>query len=125
MSKYANVSLRATDNIINKIMSPPNAWQEAVRYIFHGKKASQQKGCPKCAFLGLCEEGFVTGISRGKYTNSKLNKHYAIKAVEHIRKTKNSSISSKKLWTIVAKGKKHNEQMDVVLALINKGYITI
>ena len=32
------------------------------------------------AFLGLCEEGLVKGIPAGKYSASKDNKQYAVRA---------------------------------------------
>jgi len=39
------------------------------------------KGCPRGAFLELCEAGMIKGIASGKYTRSKRNKEYAIDAV--------------------------------------------
>ncbi|WP_434751377.1 DUF6979 family protein [Paenibacillus amylolyticus] len=45
---------------------------------------AQRKGCPKNAFLGLCEEGLVHNIVSGRYTErsgSQKNKNYAVKAV--------------------------------------------
>jgi hypothetical protein len=41
---------------------------------------SRKKDCPRGAFLGLCEEGLVKGIPAGKYTASKDNKAYAVRA---------------------------------------------
>jgi len=125
MNKYAEAALRATDNIVKKRMEPLAAWQEAVSYVFPEKEASQKKGCPRGTFLGLCEEGYIIGVKRGNYTNSKLNKQYAIDAVEYIRKNKNYPISPNELWVKIVKNKKHNEQMSVVLALIKSGAITV
>ena len=125
MSKYAEAALRATDSIVKKRLEPLDARQEAVSYVFPGKEASQKKGCPKGAFLGLCEEGYIPGVKRGNYTNSKLNKQYAIDAVEYLRRNKNFPISANDLWLKIVKNKKHNEQMSVVLALIKSGAITV
>jgi hypothetical protein len=44
--------------------------------------SAQKKGCPRGAFLGLCEEGLVKGIPAGNYTTSKDNKAYAVRAAE-------------------------------------------
>ncbi len=125
MSKYAEAALRANYSIVKKRMEPLAAWQEAVSYVFPGKEASQKKGCPKGAFLGLCEEGYITGVKKGNYTNSKLNKQYAIDAVEYLRINKSYPISANDLWLKIVKNKKHNEQMSVVLALIKSGAITV
>lgn len=39
--------------------------------VIFGESTSQRKGCPKGVYLGLCEEGLVKGIPKGKYTKSK------------------------------------------------------
>ena len=44
--------------------------------------SAQKKGCPRGAFLGLCEDGLVKGIPAGNYTVSKDNKAYAVRAAE-------------------------------------------
>jgi hypothetical protein len=49
---------------------PVIAWKNAAVSTFPEKKSAQTKGCPKGAFLGLCEEGLVTGVVRGRYTRS-------------------------------------------------------
>lgn len=84
------------------------------------------KGCPKSAFLGLCEEGLVRGIPRGSYTTSKKNKAYAIAGVELLKE--NPSLSDKPLvlWRqIYGAPASHNHQMDVVCALWNAGLIVV
>ncbi|MED1724504.1 hypothetical protein P4V06_17235 [Brevibacillus parabrevis] len=73
--------------------SPLEAWERASIHIFGAGTASQKKGCPKSAFLGLCEEGFVRGIEPGSYTTSVDNKAYALQAVEWLKK--NPSLSPK------------------------------
>ena len=49
--------------------------------MFGEATTAQIKGCPKNAFLGLCEEGLVVDIEKGYYTErstSHKNKDYAI-----------------------------------------------
>lgn len=125
---YSKVALQAINYITLSAMAPPEAWQLAAKDIFKNNSTSIKKGCPKNAFLGLCEEGLVKGVEKGKYTRSDLNKTYAIKAVE-VLKERSKEYKPRELWIEVLKRrggdvkKVHNSQMDVVLALWNRGLI--
>ena len=79
---------------------------------------ARKKGCPRGAFLGLCEEGLVKGIPAGRYTSSKDNKVYAVRAAALLMEGK-QSWSTTALWREVTNDpeRTHNSQMDVVLAL--------
>jgi hypothetical protein len=106
-------------------MTDPLAqWKQAVATIFPMSVESQKKGCPRSAFLGLCEAGYVRGIASGKYTTSQDNKAYAIRAIE-ILQSGYKPQSAKELWLQVMNGRKkaHNSQADVVLALWDEGLI--
>lgn len=109
---------------------PSDAWDQATTSIWGGGTSSQVKSCPKNAFLGLCEAGKVREIKSGKYTRSRKNKKYAVKAADMLKA--NSSIvrlGEMGLWRKVMKSlgealdKVHNQQMDVVLTLFQKGLI--
>ncbi len=85
---------------------------------------ARKKGCPRGAFLGLCEEGLVKGIPAGHYTASRDNKAYAVRAAALLaERTQTWSIGS--LWRAVTDDpeKIHNSQMDIVLALWKNGLI--
>lgn len=98
-------------------------WSWAVKEIFE-TKSSQEKSCPKNTFLGLCEEGLVKGVPKGNYTKSVKNKEYALKAVAILKKNTPTIFSPKELWEQLELGdKKHNSQMDVVLALWEVGLL--
>ena len=104
--------------------SPAKRWQSAVEKVYPTSVTAQKKGCPRGAFLGLCEEGLVKGIPAGQYTTSKDNKAYVVRAAELLIEGKQKwSISE--LWQAVTDNpeKKHNSQMDVVLALWKNGLI--
>ncbi len=104
--------------------SPAKRWQSAVERVYPTSVSAQKKGCPRGAFLGLCEEGLVKGIPAGNYTVSKDNKAYAVHAAELLIESKQKwSISE--LWRAVTDDpeKTHNSQMDVVLALWKNGLI--
>ena len=93
-------------------------WNTVAEELFDSR-TSQNKGCPRSTFLGLCEEGLVKGVSKGNYkSNSTINKNHGIEAVDFLKKNKIEFISSKDLWSkLNVSGKSHNSQMDVVLAL--------
>ena len=84
--KYGKSALRAVELIRNNyINDPKEAWEKSTIEIFGKGSASQQKGCPRGAFLGLCEEGMVKGVPAGDYCTSQKNKTYAIKAVNLLK----------------------------------------
>ena len=85
---------------------------------------ARKKGCPRGAFLGLCEEGLVKDIPPGNYTASKANKAYAVRAAALLTEG-TQSWSRSALWQAVTKdgGKQESGQIDVVLALWNNDLI--
>ena len=125
MSKYGKVAGMAADDA-RLGGAPKDAWGRAAERVFPNQKPSQDKSCPRCAFLGLAEEGLVVGIPRGKYTNSTHNKRYAIRAVELLREQPHLSDVPRSLWRLVVQeepnpNKVHNDQMDVVVSLWKNG----
>lgn len=66
MGKYGDAAIKATKLYCDRsVPSPNSAWEKAVREVFEST-SSQQKGCPRCAYLGLCEEGEVFGCSKAR-----------------------------------------------------------
>ncbi len=115
-NKYGQTAIKAVE-IHKTINCPKEAWKQAALEEMSSQSA-QVKGCPKSAFLGLCETGFVKGIPKGDYTRSKKNKIYAIDAINILKRDGNLSLSAIELWEMINKnGISHNSQMDVVLAL--------
>ena len=124
--KYGQAAVLATQHYCSgAACSPPAAWALAVSEIFPNSMSSQDKGCPKGAFLGLCEDGFVAGIPQGSYTKSRLNKGYAIGAVDLLRADPDLCHDADALWdrVIERSSKTPNSQMDVVLSLWLAGLI--
>jgi hypothetical protein len=124
INEYGDVAIRAVEKIRTG-GSPGAAWDEAAREVFPGRVHRQKKGCPRGAFLGLCDEGLVRGVPAGTYTRSIDNKAYALRAVELLRSTPElASRGRRTLWNRVdAKAASHNSQMDVVLALHQNGLL--
>jgi hypothetical protein len=102
-----------------------DAWEEAVGRIFPDSPSSRAKNCPRCAFLGLCEEGLVRGVAKGSYTRSKLNKRYAVSAARKLRDRPALADDPDQLWQLVVEGaeKVENSQMDVVVTLWKRGLL--
>ncbi|MBU8712466.1 MULTISPECIES: DUF6979 family protein [Brevibacillus] len=124
MGKYGDTALMTMKLVESQEASSPlEAWERASIHMFGAGTASQKKGCPKSAFFGLCEEGFVRGIEPGSYTTSVDNKAYALQAVEWLKKNPSLSPKPTQLWKALHIPKSHNNQMDVVLSLWNHGYI--
>jgi hypothetical protein len=126
INEYGDVAVRAVEKIRGGISASPGAaWDEAAREAFPGRVHRQKKGCPRGAFLGLCDEGLVRDVPAGTYTKSIDNKAYALRAVELLRSAPELAAQGRRaLWRRVeAKARSHNSQMDVVLALHRKGLL--
>ena len=126
MSKYGTIAVRAAKRVREENgLCPISAWKTSAEDIFPEQKASQEKGCPRNAFLGLAEEGLIRGVPPGRYTRSLDNKDYALEAVKLLRISPDLSDDPKQLWECVMHGrnKQHNGQMDVAIALWKNGDI--
>lgn len=131
MNNYGVVAVRAVQVICDSNVEPLAAWQKVASEVFGGgtwTQRKQRKGCPKNAFLGLCETGLVKGITKGSYSErsgSQKNKNYAIQAVQILRDKPELSDDKRGLWREVMNGVEmsHNSQMDVVLSLWNNNMI--
>jgi hypothetical protein len=123
-NKYGDVAVMVAGQTNSDEWQPKEQWESAAATLFPNSPTSQRKACPKGAFLGLCEEGLVRGIPPGRYTSSKDNKGYAIRAVKLLRDG-HASTQPQELWSAVVNGaqKAHNSQMDVVIALWEHGFI--
>nr|WP_146181411.1 hypothetical protein [Aeromonas sp. HMWF016] len=109
----------------DKDLSPNEAWSAGV--LEHiASQSGRIKGCPKGSFLGLCSADRVIGINPGNYTRSIYNRDYAITAVEILKQSEHK-MSAPELWDrVMAVHEKNivsNHQMEVVLALWDKGMI--
>ncbi|MGY3923920.1 hypothetical protein LA366_06420 [Aeromonas jandaei] len=123
---YGKVAVAAARMCENDTLNPCDAWFLAVQ---GASLSSQKKSCPRGAFLGLCSEGLVRGVSKGSYSRSVLNRGYAVTAVEILQTLDGQRLDRNGLWdAVMAKTEKqirHNNQMDVVLALWDKQLIDL
>jgi hypothetical protein len=117
-NRYGEAALMAARQGSPGNASPAVRWESAMNKLYPTSPTSRKKGSPRGAFLGLCEEGLVKGIPAGRYAATADNKDYAVRAVALLAdETKNWSTSA--LWRAVTNDpeKKHNSQMDIVMAL--------
>lgn len=89
------------------------AWFKAAEEII-ASRSSREKSCPRGAFLGLFS------------TCNGLNAAYAKRAIEILRTYFSKGFTATALWKAIGNlDKSHNQQMDVVLSLWDKGYIKL
>lgn len=83
MGQYGQAAVDAV-NLFKKrrAKNPNDAWDQATRSF---PTSSQEKSCPRDAFLGLCSTRYVRGVSAGSYTRSQKNKLYATKAADMLK----------------------------------------
>lgn len=126
MNKYAQVAVNTVEAFkINPNIAVIETWDQQAAIIFGEEISLNRQGCAKSAFLGLCEEGAIVGIPKGNYTKSILNKEYALKAVEYLRKN-NKKISAIGLWRAIGLGgKTHNQQIDVINELFRREMLNL
>jgi len=120
MNKYGQAAITAvTLYTSGSVSSPVAAWEIASSELFGVGTPAQKKACPRNAFLGLCESGLVRGVPKGQYTSSQDNKRYVLEAVRMLRSAPADTTDGTRLWELVMRGerKRHNSQMNVVIAL--------
>ena len=124
-SQYGRTAIRATSHLQSGAESCPQAaWAQAAEKVILSLE-SRKKVCPRSTFLGLCSAGLVRKVPAGDYIDMSGNPQYAIKAVQVLDKCPELAQSPGKLWIKVVgpDGPVHNSQIDVVIALWNKGLI--
>jgi len=128
MNQFGEMAIRAVELFNSrKVNTPKDAWEEAANKVI-ASRSVRMKGCPKNAFLALCSEGKIRGIPAGNYTRSRKNREYALEALKILSNYPefNNRLG---LWKGVlqtlgeSEEKKHNGQMDVVIALWSTGYV--
>jgi hypothetical protein len=119
MSKHGEAAVIAARRLSNgKDTDPVSAWRIATKIVFPSSEPLQTKGCPKGAFLGLCNEGLILGLAAGDYSKPTKNGAYAVQAIEILRQNRFIASQPDLLWKKVAGNTKTaNHQMDVVVGL--------
>ena len=116
MIKYRDAAVYAVELILAG-EGPLEAWEKATKKFFPSSTNLRDKGCPKGAFLGLCNEGLIRGIPAGNYARSTKNGGYAVKAVEILKQNRFLVSQLDMLWKKIAPTISHNHQLEVVVGL--------
>ena len=126
MNLYGKTAVKAVE-LFAYTHDIKKAWTEAVQE-FTNSHSARVKECPKNTFFGQCYAGQIKGISiqppQGKKSK---NAEYAILAIHLLKKDMSWANKKAELWAeiqkIIGEEKKHNSQLDVVIALWNEGLI--
>lgn len=118
MIKYREAAVYAVELITTDDGDEPTvAWEKSTKKFFPSSTNLQDKGCPKGAFLGLCNQGLIKGIAPGNYAKATKNGDYAIKAVDILKKNRFLVSQPDMLWKKIAPTISHNHQLEVVIGL--------
>lgn len=105
---------------------PLQAWQLTINHMRLAVSTSR-KCCAKYAFLGLCQRGLVRNVVPcGCHIRIGANGQYAIDAARILIQSgiRPTQFIQTALWARVPNhAKTHNQQMDVVISLWNRGLI--
>jgi len=118
-TQYGRAAVKATELLTaGKYESPEYAWNEAIK-CFTKSVESQQKVCPKGAYLGLCNVGLVKGVAPDEPpVDITINGAYAAKiALAIIANPKLAKTTKAELWKYAETDVGENGQVGVVLAL--------
>ncbi|MCB1599310.1 MAG: hypothetical protein R3F18_18390 [Lysobacterales bacterium] len=132
MSKYGDTALRAVELAMTTGCTASDAWNAAASEMFANSPSSQEKVCPREAFLGLVDASLIVGLNPEAVTTNRagVNREYVVAAAKLL--ISNPALADSgpaQLWrtTLATVGadldKVHNRQMDVVLALWEAGRI--
>ena len=130
MSKYGAAAVRATQLHGEGALSIDDAWRRAANEIFPDSAETRRKSCPWVAYRGLCSAGLVRGVARTQAGDraEDANATYAVTAAHLLAAEPELAAGGPvKLWRRVMEelglnpSKRHNRQMDVVLALWTSG----
>ncbi|WP_260862783.1 DUF6979 family protein [Citrobacter sp. Marseille-Q6884] len=120
MTKYTDAALLTADRCLG--MDKPDVkrvWAYTIQEL-----NAYDEGCPRNAFIGLCEEGMVKGIPSGCYGLRKDNKNkgYAVAAANLI--LSGHEVDNNAIWQQVTSGYvQPHDQVNIVIALHDAGLL--
>ena len=119
--QYGRTAVKAVEYVRASGFPPIDAWKMAAAEEIDNEN-SRKKGCPRSAFICLCEAGLVDGVSTRAGGG---REQYASIAVERLRTDHQlSRLSPNALWKRTIGGhRSHQSEMNVVLALWHQGFI--
>jgi hypothetical protein len=134
MGKYGTAAVRATQLYEEGAPSMHAAWRRAANEVFPDSLESRKKSCPWGALDGVCRAGLVRGVAPAAPDDvaEGANATYAVTAAHLLAADPALAAGGPlKLWRRVMEelgldpSKRHNGQMDVVLALWTSGALSV
>lgn len=123
MGEFGNTAVKAARRLQDdKNLCPEKAWNKAISEA-NLSRSSQEKGCPKSAFLGLCRKGLIVKTGPYDKLDESKNGDYAVIACEILIAKQNRPLPTQKaLWEKVFQNLNlssisQNGQLDVVFSL--------
>lgn len=114
MTKYTDAAVTTAKRCQDRKVPDIKAeWCKAIKEL-----QAYDEGCPRCAFIGLCEEGMVKGIEPGNYGLREPNKNkiYAIAAAKLV--LSGHEPDHRAIWQKVTGADiRAHDQVHIVLAL--------
>jgi hypothetical protein len=127
MGQYGRTAVHATKRFLSgEAPSVRTAWDSAVTQ-HSDTPFSQAKGCPRDAFLGLCEAGLVKGVPPGNHgaPRENVNGRYAVEAYHLLKADPILASDKKALWKAIPDrtATHENGQLDVLLMMYAAGQL--
>ena len=121
---YGLIALRACARALSG-ESPDSAWRLEAAAAYPERPAARDKSCPRNAFRGLAEHGYLAGIPAARMPTRSINARYALEAAEAVLGDPALAQDRVELWQRTSgRGKRRNGQMDVVAALFLAGRLS-
>jgi len=115
-SMYEKASLDAM-KLIRQGASPPQAWEQSVGH-YTNSQSARTKGCPRGAFLGLCQEGLVKDVPAQRYTASMASKNYAISTVMLLKQGSTNVENINEIESFVMPERQRGDQGEIRIACV-------
>lgn len=121
---FSKIAVTAAELLQSGNLNPYEAWEKSL--VKH--KKDYTKDCPKNTFLGLCQEGYIKNVRKGRYTKASKNLDYAKEGVRILKTTDKRYEKHGLLWKDIRSNlslepNPGDGQAPVILGLWEAGYI--
>ena len=118
MTLYGKIAVASARVLATGPEQHPEAVWRLVAHAFTSSESVRNKGCPRKAFVSLCNAGMVRGVNSSpcEHQHSK-NGQYTLEAARLIWLDPTNAANKARLWGLVAPGIKANCQLDVLFGL--------
>ena len=122
-STYGKIAIEAHKKAAGG-MDARIAWETTAANALAHSPTGVRKSCPKMAFVSLAYAGQIVGVQGEPEKSPSANGDYALAALKLLRQESSYHSDPAELWqkvmALLGVKKKHNSQMNVVIALWNE-----